>query len=76
MTKDEGKAYLERYRLVNEFTAEESRRMSPEEKFRLTAIMYWAAKDFGWQEKLREGEEEVWERWQVLREKMGCLKTS
>ena len=75
MTKDEGRQYLERYRLVNEVTAEETRRMSFEEKLRLTAVLYWAAKDLGWQEKLREGEEEVWERWQLIRERLGCLKT-
>lgn len=74
MTKDEAKAYIERYELVNAATAEEARRMSFEEKLRLTAVLYWAARDLGWQEKLREGEEEVWERWQMLRERLGCLK--
>ncbi|HEY6330296.1 MAG TPA: hypothetical protein VI756_13235 [Blastocatellia bacterium] len=73
MTKEEAKAYIERYELVNEVTAEEARRMSFEEKLRLTATLYWAAKRLGWQEKLREGEEEVRDRWQVLREKLGCL---
>ncbi|HKV42817.1 MAG TPA: hypothetical protein VJX67_26700 [Blastocatellia bacterium] len=76
MTRDEARAYVDRYNLVNKVTAEESRRMSPAEKLRLTAIMYWAAKDLGWQEKLREGEEEVWERWQVLRERLGCPRTT
>ena len=71
MTKEEARQFKERWKLVNDFTDEEARRTPPEVKLRQTALLYEAAHAFGWTEKLREGEEEVRERWRRLKEFYG-----
>jgi hypothetical protein len=70
MTKEEAQQFKARWKLVNDFTAEEARRTPPEVKLQQLALMYEAAHEFGWVEALREGEEEVCARWQLLRERM------
>ncbi len=70
MTKEEAREFKERWRLVNEATIEEARNTPPSVKLQQLALMYEAAKRFGWIEKLREGEEEVHERWRLLKERM------
>lgn len=71
MTKEEARQFKERWKLVNDFTDEEARRTPPEVKLRQTALLYEAAHAFGWAEKLREGEDEVRERWRRLKEFYG-----
>lgn len=71
MTREEAERFKARWRLVNDFTDEEARRTPPEVKLRQTALLYEAADAFGWAEKLREGEDEVRERWRRLKEFYG-----
>ena len=68
MTKEEARRFKARWKLVNDFTADEARRTPPETKLRQTALLYEAAQTFGWAEALREGEAEVRERWRLLKE--------
>lgn len=68
MTGEEARQFKARWKLVNDFTAEEARRTPPEVKLRQLALMYEAAQTLGWAASLREGEEEVRERWRRLRE--------
>jgi hypothetical protein len=71
MTREEAEQFKARWKLVNDFTDEEARRTPPEVKLRQTALLYEATHAFGWAEKLREGEEEVRERWRRLKEFYG-----
>ena len=71
MTKEEAEQFRARWKLVNDFTDEEARRTPLEVKLRQTALLYGAAHAFGWAEKLREGEDEVRERWRRLKEFYG-----
>ena len=71
MTKDEARQFTERWRLVNEFVTEEVRRTPPEVKLQQLAVLYAAGRTLGWTEKLATGEDEVRERWRVLKEKLG-----
>ncbi|HEX7315227.1 MAG TPA: hypothetical protein VF297_14970 [Pyrinomonadaceae bacterium] len=68
MTKEEAEHFKARWKLVNDFTDEEARRTPPEVRLRQTALLYEAAQTFGWSESLREGEDEVRERWRLLKE--------
>ena len=69
MTKDEAREYEARWRLVNSFLAEEARHISISDKLRQLALMYEAGQTLGWDSALKEGEEEVRERWRCLRER-------
>lgn len=69
MTKAEAQAFKERWRMVNEFVDEEIRKTPPAVKLQQLSSLYNTAVFFGWIDKLRKGEEEVWIRWQKLREK-------
>ena len=71
MTKEEAEQFKERWRVVNDFTAEEARNTPPEVKLRQTALLYGAAHTFGWTDKLRQGEDEVHELWRRLKEFYG-----
>ena len=68
MTKEEAEEFKARWKLVNDFTQEEERRAPPEVRLRQTALLYEAAQTFGWAEALREGEDDVQERWRRLKE--------
>lgn len=68
MTKDEARAFKSRWELVNRVTAEETRRTPVEIKLRQLAQMYEAGQALGWAGGLKDGEEEVRERWRRLRE--------
>ena len=71
MTKEEALQFKERWKLVNDFTDEEARLTPPDVKLRQVALLYEAAQAFGWAEALREGEDEVHERWRRLKEFYG-----
>lgn len=68
MTKEEGQQFKERWKLVEDFTAEEARRAPLSLKLRQLALMYEAGRAFGWDGALKEGEDEVRERWRRLKE--------
>ena len=68
MTKEEGQAFKLRWKLVNDRITEEIRSLTVEEKFRQLCSLYRFAKKMDWFERMREGEEEIFARWQRLRE--------
>ena len=70
MTKEEAYQFKERWKLVNEMTIEEARRTPVSVKLHQLALMYEAGQALGWTEALREGEEEVRERWRLLKERL------
>jgi hypothetical protein len=72
MTSEEARQFKARWKLVNDFTAEEARQTTPRLKLRQTALLYEAARTFGWLNALREGEEEVHECWRRLKEVYRC----
>ena len=67
ITKAEGRAYLARWKLVNEAEIEELRSTPPEEKLRQLAALMASVEALGWSEPLQAGEAEVRERWRRLR---------
>lgn len=71
ITPEEAREYRARYEALEAIEREEMRRATPELKLRqLCTLMQWA-RDFGWSEALREGEEEVRARWLRLRKHYG-----
>ena len=71
MSSEEAREFKARWRLVNDFTDEEARLTSPVVKLRQVALLYETAQAFGWADALREGEDEVYERWRRLKELCG-----
>lgn len=69
ITKKEMKAYMKRWELVNEREREELRRTSMEKKLEQIDILMNSARQFGWGKKLSSEDKEVWQRWNLLREK-------
>jgi hypothetical protein len=70
VTREEAFQYIDRWRLVEETTSEELRQTPVEVKLRQLAVMVEAAHSLGWVDDLRAGEEEVRERWRLLKERM------
>ncbi len=70
LTKKEVTEFQARWRLVNDAINEEIRATPIEEKLRRLGIMVASAYALGWDKKLAEGEEEVRERWRILRERL------
>ncbi|HEX7997403.1 MAG TPA: hypothetical protein VF528_03215 [Pyrinomonadaceae bacterium] len=68
MTKEEALQFKARWRMVDDFNAEEARRAPLSLKLHQLALMYEAAQVFGWAAALKKGEEEVRERWRRLKE--------
>lgn len=68
MTKEEAHQFKARWKLVNDFNTEEARRAPLSVKLHQLALMYEAGQVFGWAAALKEGEEEVRERWRRLKE--------
>lgn len=67
LTKTEARAYVKRWRRVNDAEILELRATSPEVKFRQLAAMMASVDAMGWREALSEGDQEVRERWRRLR---------
>jgi hypothetical protein len=67
---EELQAYVQRWKTVNEREIEELRAMTEEEKFLQLNSMYNFAKAMGILPKDSENEEEVWARWNTLRNKL------
>jgi len=68
MTPEEARAFKRRYERMNEIEAEELRKTPVDVKLRQLASLMASVKAMGWDEALQEGDEEVWRRWQRLRE--------
>lgn len=70
MTKEEGRLFKERWRLVNEFTNEEARRKDVMQRLQELEALHAFAQEIDWAN--RETEVEVVRaRWNRLREKLG-----
>lgn len=70
MNKDEARQFKARWKLVNDFLQEEARHAPVSLKLQQLAVMYEAGNALGWTDALKEGEEEVRERWRRLKERM------
>ena len=70
MTKEEAQQFKARWKLANDAVIEEARRTPASVKLHQLALMYEAGQMLGWDDKLKEGKEEVRERWCLLREKL------
>jgi hypothetical protein len=68
LSKEQARAYVERWRLVNEREAQEIRATPMEVKLRQFAVLMNTTKALGWTEQLSEDDEEVRARWNRLRE--------
>lgn len=69
MTKEEAQQFKARWKLANDVIIEEARQTPASVKLHQLSLMYEAGQVLGWDNALREGEEEVRERWRLLREK-------
>jgi hypothetical protein len=67
MTKEEAKAFKERWRAVNERIDEEIRNTPTTRKLQQLSSLYNFALTMGWLDRLGLDEEQVWIRWQELR---------
>lgn len=70
MTKEEALLFKSRWRMANDRIAQEIRETSALTKLHQLALMFASSKAFDWSEKMRAGEQEIYERWQRLRKKM------
>jgi hypothetical protein len=68
MTKEEAQAWRERWRAVNAFEREETRRKSRELRLQECMELSGWARAMGWLGTRRDGQEQVWERWRRLKE--------
>lgn len=75
LSKAEAHAFRERWRLVNTREIEELRSATPEMRWKQFLTLLAWAREFGWEESLREGEAEVRERWARLRKAHLAKKT-
>lgn len=67
ITKEEALEFKKRWEIVNEAERKELRETPPAKKMQqLATLMQWV-KDFGWNEALKSGENEVRERWIKLK---------
>lgn len=67
MTREDVKAWQERWQRVNEYQQQELQARSPEDKLVQLATLMEEARLLGWSDALSAEDEEVWRRWQQLR---------
>jgi len=67
MDRDEMRAWMKRWEIVNEYTTEEARALTPEEKFRRLEMLFASASLFPRSAADEEDEERVRELWMRLR---------
>lgn len=67
LTKEEAEAFKMRWEAVNAAEIEELRRTPMSQKLRQLAALMVSVKEFGWYKALSEGELELRERWNRLR---------
>ena len=63
MTRADGLAFKERWRLVNEFQRQELRAMTMEEKVRQLELLMLSARGMGWTQALAEADWEEHQLW-------------
>ncbi|MGE0129536.1 MAG: hypothetical protein AB7U82_15775 [Blastocatellales bacterium] len=71
MTKEEALRFVEGWAAANEIVIEETRRKTPEERFKDLGMLYRFGEMVGWRQLPQDDEKIVWERWRKLREKLG-----
>jgi hypothetical protein len=71
LTKADGRAWLRRWRLVNQREQAELRRTSIPAKLEQLAALMLSSSEFGWHEKLAGEETLARERWRQLRRACG-----
>lgn len=68
ITPAEARAYVARWDQVNAHIAAERRAMTPQQKFdELVRLMQWP-KQFGGRDRPPDDDQEIWDRWNNLRE--------
>ena len=72
-TKEQLQERMRQWKLVNEREKEELRTLSFDEKAERLWTLMMLAREMGWDEKLREEEEQVRARWNKLREIYGVI---
>ncbi len=70
MTKAEARAWMDRWRIVNEAEIEELRNTSSEVKFRRLATLMHTARVLNWKTSTEAEDEIVRQRWIRLKRKM------
>lgn len=68
MNKDEARQFKARWQLANGVILEEARHTPASLKLQQLAALYEAGQSLGWADALKEGEEEVRERWRRLKD--------
>lgn len=71
ISREEALAFLKRWEAAGELERAELQRMSAEQKFQLLGLLMASAQLFGWRDRLREGEQEVRDRWKRLKDAYG-----
>jgi len=71
MPTREMQGWLDHWKFVNELEEEELRNTPPEMSLRQLEALHASIDVFGWREELGKGEEEVRQRWILLKEKYG-----
>jgi len=66
MTRDEARAWMERWKIVNEFTDAERRALTPEERFEHLVTLFESADLFEWPDTTDE-DQRIGEIWMRLR---------
>ena len=71
MTKEEALQFKERWAAINQFTIEEARRKTPEQRLAELGALYQFGITIGWPTEESREVEQVRVRWQKLRAKLG-----
>jgi hypothetical protein len=66
MTREEARAWMERWKIVNEFTDAERRALTPEERFEDLVTLFESADLFEWPDTTDE-DQRIGELWMRLR---------
>ncbi len=69
MTREEALQFKVRWQLVNERTTEEALQLPAATRLRQLVSLYQTARSLNWTEQMRDGEDEVHARWQLLRKR-------
>lgn len=69
MTREEARAWMERWKIVNQRTIEEARALTPEERFRKLEMLFASASLFPAPAIEEEDVRRVRDLWQRLRER-------
>ena len=70
ISQSEARAWMDRWKAVDEHSREELRRMTLEQKFAQLSSLMQSASLFDWPESDREQDQAVIDRWMLLRERL------